>query len=145
MVMIISLCTIFRRRESRVQNKDSSDGDDTPTSSNKSPIKKWSISLSSKRLLSMNYNKDQIQTTVSSEDKELAAYDFDFTTKSGGLDSPVWQRTILMGERCEPPAFSGLILYDERGNQVAELPCKSPRSALTPPSLLDQYSTVVLN
>ncbi|XP_019055256.1 PREDICTED: uncharacterized protein LOC104609028 [Nelumbo nucifera] len=29
--------------------------------------------------------------------------------------SPVWQRPILMGEKCELPKFSGLILYDEQG------------------------------
>ncbi|CAE5967307.1 unnamed protein product [Arabidopsis arenosa] len=29
---------------------------------------------------------------------------------------PVWQRPILMGEKCELPRFSGLILYDERGH-----------------------------
>ncbi|CAK7351793.1 unnamed protein product [Dovyalis caffra] len=29
--------------------------------------------------------------------------------------SPVWQRPILMGEKCELPRYSGLILYDERG------------------------------
>ncbi|KAJ3692333.1 hypothetical protein LUZ60_012683 [Juncus effusus] len=28
---------------------------------------------------------------------------------------PLWQRRILMGEKCELPRFSGLILYDERG------------------------------
>lgn len=28
---------------------------------------------------------------------------------------PLWQRRILMGERCEMPRYSGLILYDERG------------------------------
>ncbi|XP_059663969.1 uncharacterized protein LOC132309701 [Cornus florida] len=32
--------------------------------------------------------------------------------------SPVWQRPILMGEKCELPRFSGLILYDERGKPV---------------------------
>ncbi|KAA8526731.1 hypothetical protein F0562_009040 [Nyssa sinensis] len=35
--------------------------------------------------------------------------------QSHGSDSPVWQRPILMGEKCELPRFSGLILYDERG------------------------------
>ncbi|KDP30039.1 hypothetical protein JCGZ_18615 [Jatropha curcas] len=30
--------------------------------------------------------------------------------------SPVWQRPILMGEKCELPRFSGLILYDESGH-----------------------------
>lgn len=29
--------------------------------------------------------------------------------------SPVWQRPILMGERCQLPRFSGLILYDDKG------------------------------
>ncbi|KAJ0684344.1 hypothetical protein HanLR1_Chr11g0390191 [Helianthus annuus] len=32
--------------------------------------------------------------------------------------SPVWQRPILMGEKCEFPRFSGLILYDERGKPL---------------------------
>ncbi|ESQ48500.1 hypothetical protein EUTSA_v10021658mg [Eutrema salsugineum] len=31
---------------------------------------------------------------------------------------PVWQRPILMGEKCELPRFSGLILYDERGHPL---------------------------
>ncbi|PIN02743.1 hypothetical protein CDL12_24743 [Handroanthus impetiginosus] len=29
--------------------------------------------------------------------------------------SAVWQKPILMGEKCELPRFSGLILYDQRG------------------------------
>lgn len=32
--------------------------------------------------------------------------------------SPLWQRRILMGERCELPKFSGAILYDERGHPL---------------------------
>lgn len=38
--------------------------------------------------------------------------------QSHNSDSPVWQRPILMGEKCELPRFSGLILYDERGRPV---------------------------
>jgi len=34
--------------------------------------------------------------------------------------SPVWQRPILMGDKCELPRFSGLILYDERGQLLSE-------------------------
>ncbi|KAL5990087.1 hypothetical protein ACLOJK_010984, partial [Asimina triloba] len=34
--------------------------------------------------------------------------------------SPLWQRRILMGERCELPRFSGLILYDERGRPLRQ-------------------------
>lgn len=36
------------------------------------------------------------------------------------LVSPVWQRPILMGEKCELPRFSGLILYDESGRPLEE-------------------------
>ncbi|KAM7503876.1 hypothetical protein LguiB_002780 [Lonicera macranthoides] len=38
--------------------------------------------------------------------------------QSNNSVSPVWQRPILMGEKCELPRFSGLILYDERGRPV---------------------------
>lgn len=41
--------------------------------------------------------------------------EFDLRWPSHNSDSPVWQRPILMGEKCELPRFSGLILYDERG------------------------------
>ncbi|XP_078429429.1 uncharacterized protein LOC144701496 [Wolffia australiana] len=41
--------------------------------------------------------------------------------------SPVWQRRILMGERCELPRFSGLILYDEKG-----LPLRGSSSSVDP-------------
>lgn len=44
--------------------------------------------------------------------------------RRGGLEEEesaepaVWQRAILRGERCAPLSFSGLILYDENGNQL---------------------------
>ncbi|XP_021288208.1 uncharacterized protein LOC110419467 [Herrania umbratica] len=45
----------------------------------------------------------------------LEGYDSCAGWRSHNSDSPVWQRPILMGEKCELPRFSGLILYDERG------------------------------
>ncbi|KAL1819415.1 hypothetical protein DCAR_0415681 [Daucus carota subsp. sativus] len=41
-------------------------------------------------------------------------------------DGGVWQRTILMGDKCEPLDFSGVIYYDHDGNRVNELPRASP-------------------
>lgn len=35
-----------------------------------------------------------------------------------GRRAPVWQRPILMGEKCELPRFSGVILYDENGQPL---------------------------
>lgn len=52
----------------------------------------------------------------------------------GGNDeeSGVWQKAILMGEKCQPPEFSGVIYYDYDGNRIPEMP-KSPRhTSMTP-------------
>ncbi|MCE3051675.1 hypothetical protein HAX54_050485 [Datura stramonium] len=40
-----------------------------------------------------------------------------FGHNEGGL----WQKAILMGEKCKPPQFSGVIYYDPFGNRVSEL------------------------
>ncbi|KAL3503064.1 hypothetical protein ACH5RR_037513 [Cinchona calisaya] len=44
--------------------------------------------------------------------------DDDLGRLSHNSSSCVWQKPILMGEKCELPRFSGLILYDERGRPV---------------------------
>ncbi|XP_057514314.1 uncharacterized protein LOC130796046 [Actinidia eriantha] len=44
----------------------------------------------------------------------------------------LWQRTILMGDKCQPLDFSGVIYYDSKGNQLAELPMRSPRASPLP-------------
>ncbi|XP_057765683.1 uncharacterized protein LOC130986319 [Salvia miltiorrhiza] len=49
-----------------------------------------------------------------------------------GEENGVWQKAILMGERCQPPEFSGVIYYDYDGKRIAEMP-KSPRhGSMTP-------------
>ncbi|KAM0047714.1 hypothetical protein Hdeb2414_s0008g00266401 [Helianthus debilis subsp. tardiflorus] len=48
----------------------------------------------------------------------------------GGL----WQKEILMAEKCQPPEFSGVIYYDCDGKQVSEFPPRSPRSPRIAPS-----------
>ncbi|CAH8302027.1 unnamed protein product [Eruca vesicaria subsp. sativa] len=44
----------------------------------------------------------------------------------------IWQRKILMGDKCEPLCHSGVIFYDCSGNQVEELPPRSPCSIWVP-------------
>ncbi|VVB00815.1 unnamed protein product [Arabis nemorensis] len=44
----------------------------------------------------------------------------------------VWQREILMGGKCEPLDFSGVIYYDCNGRQLKELPPRSPRGTPLP-------------
>ncbi|KAK7304197.1 hypothetical protein RJT34_15316 [Clitoria ternatea] len=41
----------------------------------------------------------------------------------------VWQKAILMGDKCEPLDFSGVIYYNSNGKQVNEMPVKSPRAS----------------
>ena len=43
----------------------------------------------------------------------------------------VWRRTILMGEKCQPLDFSGVIYYDADGRQLQAVP--TPRSPLRSP------------
>ncbi|WOL01206.1 hypothetical protein Cni_G09920 [Canna indica] len=46
-------------------------------------------------------------------------------------DDSVWRKAILMGEKCEPLDFSGVIYYDVDGRPLAEVP--TPRSPLRSP------------
>ncbi|CAN0870463.1 hypothetical protein LINGRAHAP2_LOCUS9536 [Linum grandiflorum] len=37
----------------------------------------------------------------------------------GGFgEDGLWQKSILRGEKCQPPEFSGVIFYDSKGNQI---------------------------
>lgn len=47
-------------------------------------------------------------------------------------DGGVWQRAILMGDRCQPLDFSGVIYYDENGRKISNLPIRSPRASPMP-------------
>ncbi|XP_035541698.1 uncharacterized protein LOC108994579 [Juglans regia] len=47
-------------------------------------------------------------------------------------DRGVWQKAILMGDKCEPLDFSGVIYYDSNGNQVSGVPVRSARASPMP-------------
>ncbi|KAK6921800.1 hypothetical protein RJ641_012307 [Dillenia turbinata] len=49
------------------------------------------------------------------------------TEAEGGAG--LWQRSILMGEKCQPLEFSGVICYDCDGNLLSEPPLRSPRAS----------------
>jgi len=52
----------------------------------------------------------------------------------------VWQRAILRGERCSPLSFPGLILYDEKGNQLPSFceETEEPDLHKNPPTMEDR-------
>lgn len=51
----------------------------------------------------------------------------DFRDDEGEGEGGLWQKSILMGDKCRPPAFSGVIHYDSFGNMLSEPPPRSPR------------------
>ncbi|OIV99951.1 hypothetical protein TanjilG_26289 [Lupinus angustifolius] len=53
-------------------------------------------------------------------------------------DGGVWQKEILMGGKCEPLDFSGVIYYDSTGNQTTQVPLRSPRVSPLPGYLTRQ-------
>ncbi|KAL6006877.1 hypothetical protein ACLOJK_032373 [Asimina triloba] len=55
----------------------------------------------------------------------------------GGGGGGLWQKEILMGEKCQPLNFSGAIYYDCDGKRVHEFP---PRSPLRESPLRGTYS-----
>ncbi|KAJ0618459.1 hypothetical protein HanRHA438_Chr02g0062131 [Helianthus annuus] len=51
--------------------------------------------------------------------------------KTAGEDENdgVWRKEILMGDKCQPLDFSGVIYYDKDGNLTTEFPIRSPRAS----------------
>ncbi|GMH26207.1 hypothetical protein Nepgr_028050 [Nepenthes gracilis] len=98
----------------------------------------WSPLATPKRLLKTASNKavNFIQGKKSGEESEGG---FGFFDKEGFGEGALWQKTILMGDRCRPFEFSGVIYYDNYGNRISELP-RSPRSPFLPASSLPSAS-----
>ncbi|CAH9088362.1 unnamed protein product [Cuscuta europaea] len=48
----------------------------------------------------------------------------------------LWRREILMGDRCQPLDFPGVIYYDCNGKRLPDLPMRSPRASPLPGFLL---------
>ncbi|KAG9143822.1 hypothetical protein Leryth_011485 [Lithospermum erythrorhizon] len=60
--------------------------------------------------------------------KKSTCNDHDEDSEFG--DDGLWQRSILMGDKCQPLDFSGVIYYDNQGNQLSEVPMRSPARPL---------------
>ncbi|XP_073031145.1 uncharacterized protein [Primulina eburnea] len=61
--------------------------------------------------------------------KKPAGPESDACINIGGKEEVgLWQKAILMGEKCQPPEFSGAIYYDYSGNRIPEMP-KSPKAS----------------
>ncbi|KAJ0264392.1 hypothetical protein HA466_0027570 [Hirschfeldia incana] len=87
----------------------------------------------------------ELLTTLSNKAKSLAGRKKKSYDDCGGTQAKtgaemvmeeeeygIWQRKILMGDKCEPLCHSGVILYDCSGRQVKELPPRSTCSIWVP-------------
>ncbi|CAK7326505.1 unnamed protein product [Dovyalis caffra] len=96
---------------------------------NKSPLaspKKFGPRISSKAIPFMYRKKD------GDDDQDTEAPEIGTKVETGGFgEGGLWQKSILMGERCQPPEFSGVIFYDGHGNQQSQMP-RSPRASPLP-------------
>ncbi|ONK81548.1 uncharacterized protein A4U43_C01F30390 [Asparagus officinalis] len=104
----IGLCASAVIRKRRIQAEQS--GSETEQS-----VSKWQeIKKVLKSALRLKDESDAAE--AESGDREERG---EKVEKAAATNTPLlWQRRILMGERCEMPKFSGLILYDERGRPL---------------------------
>ena len=119
---LVALCAKRARRRTvskSFENSSSSSSNDTFSSNipPKSPARQLLTNISNKALPFIYGNKKNCE-----EDEE------------GFGDGGLWQRSILMGEKCQPPEFSGVIYYDIDGKRLPELPPRSPRASPLPAS-----------
>ncbi|KAK9684414.1 hypothetical protein RND81_10G208300 [Saponaria officinalis] len=61
--------------------------------------------------------------------KKRTGHDRNYEGESSFGEDGVWRRSILMGDKCEPLDFSGVIYYDCNGNMLSHVPVKSPRAS----------------
>ncbi|KAK9276543.1 hypothetical protein L1049_006077 [Liquidambar formosana] len=121
--VLVALCA---KHASRVAKKYAAETSDSRVAPNRSPLptpKKLLTTISNKAMPFMQKKKGSDEFEDESEGK---------AEEGLGGESGLWQRTILMGEKCQPPEFSGVIYYDNYGNQLPELPPRSPRASPLP-------------
>ncbi|KAF8040204.1 hypothetical protein BT93_B2438 [Corymbia citriodora subsp. variegata] len=124
-VALVALCAKHARRIPKVQEKEPG----TPRVAKKSPL------ASPRHLVGAISNKASPFAVDKKGDAEREiGGDHDKGTEEFG-EGGLWQKAILMGDKCQPPEFSGAIYYDSYGNRLQEPP-KSPRAASPLPSFL---------
>ncbi|KAL3512296.1 hypothetical protein ACH5RR_025013 [Cinchona calisaya] len=109
------------------------------TNSPKSPLakpKQLFLTLSNKA--SSFKHKKKVDHHNNDNDNDDVLFEDDEEIDFG--DEGLWQRNILMGDKCQPLDFSGVIYYDCNGNQLSELPMRSPARASPLPSYLSASS-----
>ena len=71
----------------------------------------------------LNNEQEDVKKTNNQDNKKLEHEDNNIMVGEDGL----WQKNILMGEKCQPLEFSGVIYYDNNGHKISQIP-RSPRA-----------------
>ncbi|KAL9226033.1 hypothetical protein vseg_001888 [Gypsophila vaccaria] len=88
----------------------------------KSPLSTPKRLLSNLSSIKTANKKNNCDKTRKEEEEIIMVDEVKDTFGEGGL----WQKNILMGEKCQPLEYSGVIYYDNNGNRISEIP-RSPR------------------
>lgn len=78
-------------------------------------------------LLSPLLRPKQLITTIANKATKRSGDEFE--AEEGFEEGGLWQKAILMGEKCQPLEFSGVIYYDPFGNQISEMPPRPPMAS----------------
>ncbi|KAK4423611.1 hypothetical protein Salat_1944000 [Sesamum alatum] len=113
---LVALCA-KHARQVRTKYEAKTSETNTPKSPLRTP-KQFITTLSNKAMIPLVHAKKSLQQCNNNSKAQ----------EEMGL----WQKAILMGEKCQPPEFSGVIYYDYSGNRIPEM-AKSPRAAQMSP------------
>ncbi|CAJ1975380.1 unnamed protein product [Sphenostylis stenocarpa] len=120
LVAVTAVLAVLAKRASRLPRKLK----EAPRKLKQTPKEEWMIELRSPKKLLSNIGGKTLPFLPKRSKKKRDEKDWG----NGG----VWQKTILMGDKCEPLDFSGVIYYDNNGKQVNEIPLRSPRASPVP-------------
>ena len=117
---VVALCAKHARRVSRKHETEPTDSKFVPQSPLRSP-RDLMTTISNKAIPFIHHRKTETEAKIGGEKAE-----------EGFGEGGLWQKTILMGEKCQPQEFSGVIYYDCKGNRISEMPPRSPRTSPLP-------------
>ncbi|XP_057508378.1 uncharacterized protein LOC130791253 [Actinidia eriantha] len=117
---VVALCAKHARRVPRKHETEPTDSKFVPRSPLRFP-RHLMTTISNKTIPFIHDRKTEAEEKIGNEKAE-----------EGFGEGGLWQKTILMGEKCQPPEFSGVIYYDCQGNRISEMPPRSPRASPLP-------------
>ncbi|KAI3981198.1 hypothetical protein MKX01_016333 [Papaver californicum] len=126
--VLVALCAkhTTRRRQLATEKLGGSNPDDPKLTTSSSSM------ISSRRFFAIVSSK-AFPFIYKKKSSDQYVNNYEIIGDDEGGDGGLWQRGILMGEKCQPPDFSGVIYYDVDGRQLSEIP-RSPRASPFPSS-----------